>query len=119
MVLSVAVSASRARSLTLLPLLLLDPYARPYSGAQINALRAQLDAQPDAKRPRHERETTRSHSCRAPFLSHHAQAYPNLALAPPAPPLRPAAVLAGWVSVDLRGLFSHDHLGEFVYCNVA
>ena len=59
-------------SLTSLPLLLLPTCAPPYSGAQINALRAQPDTQPDAKHPRHQGETPRSHSCRAPFLSHHA-----------------------------------------------
>jgi len=59
------------------------------------------------KHPRHQGETPRSRSCRAPFLSHHAQAYCNIALAAPAPPLRPAAVQAGWVSVDLRCVFSH------------
>jgi hypothetical protein len=90
------------------------PRARPNSGAPINARRAQPDAQPDAKRHRHQGETLRSHSCRrAPFLSHHAQDYCNLLLRL----LRPAAVLAGWVSVDLRGVFSH--VGECVCCNAA
>jgi hypothetical protein len=34
----------------------------------------------DAKHSRHQGETPRPHSCRAPFLSHHAQAYCNLGM---------------------------------------
>jgi hypothetical protein len=45
------------------------------------------------KRPRHQGETPRPHSCRAPFLSHHVQAYCN-ALAPPASPI--CMVCAHW-----------------------
>lgn len=97
------------------------PRARPNNGAQINALHSTRSARHSArrKRPRHQGETPRSHSCRASFLSHHAHAHCNLALAPTAPPLRPAVVPAGWASADVRCVFSHGHLGECVCCNVA
>jgi hypothetical protein len=52
------------------------PPSAPHNGAQINALRAQPDAQPTQNTP----DTKVRHSCRAPFLSHHAQAYCDLGM---------------------------------------
>jgi hypothetical protein len=54
------------------------PRAHPNSDAQIDALRAQPDAQPTQNTPDTKVRHRAPHSCRAPFLSHHAQAYCNL-----------------------------------------
>jgi hypothetical protein len=113
----VGLSRTRLFSLTHLPLLLLPTRAPPTA-----ARRSTLHARP-TQHTRHPGKTLRSHLCRAPFLSHHVQAYCN-ALAPPASPLRLAVVPARWVSVDLCGVFSHGHPGsmscaqhgEFVWC---
>jgi hypothetical protein len=79
-----------------------SPSPHPNSGAQINTLRAQPDAQPDAN---------------APDKVRHRAPMPCPLLAPSAAPFRTAAVRAGWVSVDLRGVFSHGHQSCVCACD--
>jgi hypothetical protein len=87
-----------------------QPRARrySYSGAQINAIRAQPDVQPDANHTRHEGEMSTALLRRAimhkPTLDSAILLLLRLLLR--SAPLRPA----GRVSVDLRSVFSHGHL---------
>ena len=82
------------------------PHAHPNSGAPINALRAQPDAQPDANAPdtkvRHRAPTRAvppsSPIMRKPTLSAAVQSCSCSACSSPSP----ASVPAGWVSVDTR-----------------
>jgi hypothetical protein len=94
-------------SLTSLPLLQINAYAlNPTLSPTLNAT---------GTRVRH-CAPTRAVPPSSPIM--YMQAHCNLALAPVCSS-PPAAVPAGWVSVDLRGVFSHGHLGECVCCNVA
>ena len=80
-----------------------QPYAPSHSGAQINTLRAQLDAKPDAERhPTVTKVMRRSPIMRKPTS---------------APESAPAPHRVGERISALR--FSHDHLGECVCCDVA
>jgi hypothetical protein len=100
----------RVHDLTHLPLTCSPPPRATCSGTQINALRAQPNAQPDANAPDNNfGETPRSHSdvpCPLPLLSYTTQLSAILLFAVPAPHIRPDAVPAGWVRVDLLGVFS-------------
>jgi hypothetical protein len=107
-------------SLTGLSLLLLPTHSHAPTAARRSMLYALNRRSARRKHLRQQGETPRSHSdAPCPLHSHHAEANCNLALAPPAPPRRSVAVPGGWVSVDVRGVFSHGHLGEGVCSNVA